>query len=211
MRYKSHIIRLALAVAGASLFYCPASAGSVDLHPIPWADNEGGRLVTVRLSQGIDIGDLDLVKKAIRKARKAGKEVVALEMNSWGGDGYTSVDIANYVRDTRIPVYIDAECKSGCAFPVLMALAHSKLIVGPFGRIALHQAYEEKRDGRRIPDLMWTQQIARQFLNDGMRREPVEAMLAQEPEGFTWFDADDLVEWGAVQTGSGWQYWVNGW
>ncbi|MEQ1956438.1 hypothetical protein [Mesorhizobium sp. CN2-181] len=85
----------------------------------------------------------------------------------------------------------------GCAFPVLVALAEGRLLVGRFARIGVHQAWIW-RGSRKVASMQWTEMLARQLREHGVVEEPIQAMLTCKPDDLIKFDADDLIRWGGI-------------
>jgi hypothetical protein len=200
MRNQIKSLRLVSAVAGASLFCCSASAATLSLSKVTWQENPDGKLVSIVIQQEIDPTDPDRLYKEYRKAKRKGLTVIALEMDSWGGNGGASMAIAEFVRERKLFVYVPGNCKSGCTFAALAALAQGRLVVGPWGYLGVHQAYWGKLDAA-VPDIGWTEWCADQMTRWGVPSEVTDAMVAQRPGGFTWFDADQLEAMGARKVG----------
>lgn len=118
----------------------PAEAAMVFATPGP-----GKGDVILSLVGTIRGGDDAKLAEAFAGARASGLRVVGIGLNGPGGETNTSLAIAKFVRERRLPVLIWSICASGCA---IIAIAAPARIVGRRAMIAVHGAYRIGPDGK---------------------------------------------------------------
>lgn len=160
-----------------------------------WPTDADVKLVTIRLSGEIVPGDLEQVKKARKKAIKDGYKIVALELDSWGGDGDEGVRLAGWVHYNEATVYVDGYCLSACSFPALVALSQGNLLIDYSAELGVHQVHDTATGE---PDPQWTKMTAKVLHKSyGVRSEPLKDMVETPASGMTYFGYDTLLKWGA--------------
>jgi hypothetical protein len=182
----------------------PAYAADVSLHAVTWQDNPDGKLVTVRVYDKIEDGDLDRIKHFLWLARSQQKVIVALELDSWGGDGDTGLAIADFVASKPLmKVYIGNRCWSACSYAALAALGMGNLLVGPYGEIGVHQVYT---NSTHKADRAWTERAANKLRRYGAPNVVLEDMVNTSPDGLATYAAQSLEKHGATVFRSWWAW-----
>ena len=179
----------------------PLSAAEITLEPVDWQDND--RLVIVLLRGTIVPGDTDRIGLAFVRAIKAKKTIIALQLNSLGGDADAGLAIADYVRRHSTKVLLRRPCWSACSFPALVALAGRNLLVRELGEIGVHQV---KDTGSGVPSLDWTNYAAKRLKRAGVAALALEAMKNTPPSTMHIFSRDELMEMGALLLRDNWQW-----
>jgi hypothetical protein len=189
----------------ALLFTAPVRGADVDLRAVDWQTNEGGRMVTVYLHEDIDIGDLERVRAAMVEARTGDKLVVALQLDSYGGDGNSGLELAEWVAANNINVLLAGRCWSACSFAALAALGRGNLLLRPGAELGVHQVYDDGAPDR--PNLPWTERAAVQLSRHGAPRTVLDAMLVTPPTGMATYGYSELVGMGALVLEGNWWFW----
>ena len=136
---------------------------------------------------GFRAGDLLRIQKLLRGRR-------VIELQSWGGDGDTAMDIADYVYWHHVDIVVNGVCTSGCAFPALVAMSQGRLWLGPQAIIGVHMAKNTKTG---VPNKGWTRQAMRMLASYGVPDAALDPMLVTPPDLMHFFNNDELVSWGA--------------
>jgi hypothetical protein len=169
-------------------------AATVALRSADWQNNPG--LVTVQLSSKIDTGDAGRVRNAVAKARRAHKKVIAIELYSPGGDGDAGMALARYVADSGLPVLMQGNCWSACAYAALVALGRGRLLIRAGAELGVHQVFD---NGTKLPDKAWTANAANTLRLMGSPTAPLKDMVNTLPPGMTRYGYDQLVRMGATE------------
>lgn len=193
-----------IAAAMLPIFLSCAHAAYVDVHAVPWQHDRSGQMVTVRVSAGIDKGDLDLIREKLKLAADRGQVVVALELDSWGGDGDTGILLADFVyHNKKLKVFIGDRCWSACSYAALVALGHGNLLVGPYAKLGVHQVVD---NDTHFANIAWTKMAARILRKYGAPQQVLDAMVGQPPSGLVYYGAAELEAMGAVGIGKEWSW-----
>lgn len=179
---------VAFAVANA---FALALANAADVRVNP----DAGGKVTVRVGDGLAVGDLEKLLNTMQKAWEDGYLVVAVELVSDGGDGDTGLALAEYVHDQKINVLLSGRCYSACAFPAMVALGQGTLTIRVGADLGVHQA-KDTLSGEDDP--WWTELAARRLRNLGAPEQMLADMLATPPNGLKRYSYDELVAMGAM-------------
>lgn len=196
MRYS--IIALFLLLGGSH-----AQGASIALRLIDW-DSSEDRLFTIRVQDRLEPGDLPRIKQMLRRARRDGLTVVALELGSWGGDADAGMAIAKFVHGSGMKVVVNGVCSSACSYAALVALGKGRLMVRQTGVLGVHQVFD---NATHDPDRPWTKRAADKLRKWGAPAGPLEDMVKTLPSGMVWYYADDLVGMGAFKLDQGWEWW----
>jgi hypothetical protein len=143
----------------------------------------------------------------LERMLKSRKHIVAIELDSWGGDGDTGMMLADFVSRWDRRVVIINRCNSSCAFAALVALGQGKLWVGPGASVGVHQVHETETG---IPDRRWTERAAKYLKRYGAPKAPLDAMVRTPPGSMTVLHESQLIELGAAALPMGWKWWLFG-
>ena len=157
--------------------------------------NESVQLVTIRLHGEITKGDLQRVLKARKKAIRQKLKIVALELDSNGGDSEEGMRLADWVHKVEATVYVDSYCMSACSYPALVALNQGNLLIDYAGVVGVHQVWYDKAMTKSDP--WWTKQLVARLRDYGVGGQPLKDMVETPSFGMVYFGYDKLAEWGA--------------
>ncbi len=200
-----YAMRYTIPVLILGLFPALAHAAAVLMKPVDWEANPDEQVVTIKVFSSIEDGDLDRVRQAFAKARKGDRRVLALEMESDGGDGYTGMQLAQYVADHNVSVLLRERCWSACSYAAMVALGQGRLLIRDQAEIGVHQA-RDTGDGSASRG--WTQMTANQLLQLGAPADMLDAMVETPPSGMTRYSYFTLKYKGAIaMPGQSWWSW----
>jgi hypothetical protein len=191
----------------AYLALCSAAhAADISVERIYWQPNDGGREVAIYYSGGVRKGDIRHLYDAMSEAKRDGKLVRALWLDSWGGDGDTGLRLAEFVVRQKLDVFVDDQCISACAYPALVALGRGRLLITSDADIGVHQV---KDDASGQPDPTWTRRAADRLYGWGAPRAPLEIMCDQPPNGMQMLSPSMLAALGAqvMKQPFKWSWW----
>jgi hypothetical protein len=181
----------------------PLILGSVWEKPADeWTHEQG--TYSLHITDGIVPGLLPLLKRTIAETDK---RIVAIELDSWGGDGDTGMMLADFVSMWDRRVVVINRCNSACSFAALVALGQGKLWVGPGASIGVHQVSDTATGD---PDRLWTERAAKYLQRYGAPKAPLDAMLRTPPGSMTILHESQLIELGAAALPMGWRWWLFG-
>jgi hypothetical protein len=189
---KSSVMGLTLSVG--PIFY--AQPAEVKLHP--WRDG-----VIIQLSGRIEADDVDHVRIARNEATNNSELIIALQLDSWGGDGDGGIKLADFVYRNNFKVYVDDKCWSSCAFPALVALGRGNLMIGPDAEIGVHQVFD---NGTGEADPAWTKMAAAILADYGAPQRILGEMVAQPPDSMATFQSAELARMGALEVKENWTW-----
>lgn len=176
------------------LLASPARAADIHVDRIHWQTNDGGREVAIRVTGGIVESDMLGIFAALDEARKADQVVTFLWLDSWGGDGDGGMAIARWVYETRMPVFIDRQCLSSCAFAAMVALGSVELLITDEAQIGVHQV---RNTDTNVPNPRWTRRAADRLYGYGAPKTLLDIMCSQPPEHIRMLPASMLSVLGA--------------
>ena len=156
------------------------------------------------ISDGLEPGLMDAIHARLSKSQKL---IVAIELDSWGGDGDTGMRLADFVSGWDRRVVILNRCNSSCSFAALVALGQGKLWVGPSAQVGVHQVYDQETGN---PDRLWTERAAKYLRRYGAPKAPLDAMVRTPPGTMTILHESQLIELGAAALPMGWRWWLFG-
>jgi hypothetical protein len=162
-------------------------------------------VVIVQLTDRIKTGDLFRVRKAMRAAKAAHKQVVALQLDSPGGDGDAGLELAEFVAKYNVDVILSTRCWSACSYTAMVALGKGNLLIKRGAELGVHQVYD---NGSGLADPDWTRRAARRLGQIGAPQPLLDAMVDTPPEGLKTYDYDDLVAMGAMEIEGEWSWWI---
>ena len=200
-----HAVRNILPIIILGLFSTQAAPAEVSLRTVDWQTNTDGHLVTVRLTETIGWGDLERVRAAMKLAKGKHKLVVALEMDSEGGDGDTGIILADYVAKNNIDVLLEGSCWSACSFAAMVALGRGNLFIRPGAELGVHTVYDTATG---VPDKQWTKRAAAILSKLGAPHPPLKAMVDTPADDLTLFDYSDLERMGGIVLQGEWSWWM---
>jgi hypothetical protein len=153
---------------------------------------------------GLEPGLMDAIHTRLLESKK---HIVALELDSWGGDGDTGMLLADFVFRWDRKVVILNRCNSACSFAALVALGQGKLWVGPGASVGVHQVFDTKTGD---PDRLWTARAAKYLHKYGAPKAPLDIMVRTPPSTMVILHESQLIELGAAALPMGWRRWLFG-
>ena len=156
------------------------------------------------IDESLEPGLMTLINTQLSKGRK---RIVAIELNSWGGDGDTGMRLADFISRWDKKVVILNRCNSSCSFAALVALGQGKLWVGPGAQVGVHQVYDTET-GNANPQ--WTRSAAKYLRRYGAPKAPLDAMVRTPPGSMVILHESQLIELGAAALPIGWKWWLFG-
>jgi len=159
---------------------------------------------SLTITEGIEPGLMDSIRQQLSESRK---HIVALELDSWGGDGDTGIMLADFVSRWKKKVVVINRCNSACSFAALVALGQGKLWVGPDATVGVHQVYDAETGD---PDRIWTERAAKILRRYGAPKAPLDAMVRTPPGSMEVLHESQLIELGAAALPMGWWWWLFG-
>lgn len=182
-----------------------ACAAEIYTDHIYWRPTNGEE-VALHFKGGVKEGDLQRILRAAKEAKADGKEVTAIWLDSWGGDGDTGILIADWVAKNDMEVFVDDNCLSACAFAALVALGKGRLTITKGAGIGVHQVVTT---GTGVPDPAWTRMAANVLRKYGAPRTPLEDMCNAPPDQMVMFGPMTLTSFGAqlAEKPFTWSWW----
>lgn len=160
--------------------------------------NDEGKVV-ITLEGEIKPGDSKRIEDMINKAHWANREVIAIRLNSPGGNMMEGIHIADVVNDNKLSTVVVN--KSMCASACFLAFAagHGKY-ASAHSSIGVHGASEA--NGKESGDSRQATMIMAKVLN--MMHVPariIGEMVVTPPENMVWLKMEDMKDWDVVVTG----------
>lgn len=160
--------------------------------------NDEGKVV-ITLEGEIKIGDSQRIQDMIDKAHWANRDVIAIRLNSPGGNMMEGIHIADVVNDNKLATVVVN--KSMCASACFLAFAagHEKY-ASAYSSLGVHGASES--NGKESPDSRQATMVMAKVLN--MMHVPariIGQMVITPPEQMVWLKLVDMKEWDVVVTG----------
>ncbi len=170
-----------------------ASAATVD----GFLNNEGKVVVT--LEGEIKPGDAKKIQDIINMSRGKNRQVIAVRLNSPGGNLMEGVNIADIVNDNKLATVVmnNTMCASACF--IAFAAGHEKW-ASARSSLGVHGA--ANKDGKQDADSMTATIVMAKILN--MMHVPpsvIGKMVITPPEEMVWLKLPDMKEWDVHVTG----------
>jgi hypothetical protein len=153
----------------STLLLAPASAETfalVDLHK---------KRIVLAIGGVITSADARFVDSVLQLTSRARRPVRIILFSSPGGEFVAGLEIADQVHRLGLPVLVQGDCDSACAF---IALAARKLTLSGRGRVGVHQSYDPSGN----PDLTATRFAARRLSGYGASGSAILKMLDTPPD-----------------------------
>lgn len=185
------------------LVLLPLLLGNAEEKPADeWTHEEN--TYSLRIYDGIEPGLMTFINARLSKSQKI---IVALELDSWGGDGDTGMRLADFVSRWDKQVVILNRCYSSCSFAALVALGQGKLWVGPGAEVGVHQVRDTETGD---PNRLWTERAAKYLKRYGAPKAPLDIMVRTPPGSMVILHESQLIELGAAALPMGWWWWLFG-
>ncbi len=170
-----------------------ASAAKLDAY----VNNEGKVVLT--LEGEIKPGDSKSLQGMIDKAHWANREVIALRLNSPGGNMMEGIHIADVVNDNKLATVVvnNTMCASACF--LAFAAGHEKY-ASAHSSLGVHGAAEA--NGKETAESQAATVIMAKILK--MMHVPnriIGEMVTTPPQDMVWLKMSDMQEWDVVVTG----------
>ncbi len=178
---------------GMALAMLTTGACASEISVAPFNGDPNGEIIAITLTGEILPGDNLKFEKAFWRAVRKGKGVI-LELHSSGGDTWSSEGIALFIRKQGIATLVRGDCTSGCG---IIALSARTLWVAADGRIGLHQAWIENKNGVAIGQMEATRGAAAFLRPYGVPESALRRMLSSGPYSMGFVTDDELVSMGA--------------
>ena len=160
--------------------------------------NDEGKVV-ITLEGEIKPGDSKRTEAMIQKAHWANRDVIAIRLNSPGGNMMEGIHIADVVNDNNLATVVVN--KSMCASACFLAFAagHEKY-ASAHSSLGVHGASEA--NGKESNDSRQATMVMAKVLN--MMHVPariIGEMVITPPEQMVWLSMKDMQDWDVVVTG----------
>ena len=160
-------------------------------------NNEGKVVLT--LEGEIKEGDSKGLQSMIDKAKSANREVIALRLNSPGGNMVEGIHIADVVNDNNLATVVvnNTWCASACF--LAFAAGHGKY-ASARSSLGVHGAADQS--GKETVDSRDATVVMAKILN--MMHVPhriIGEMVITPPDQMVWLKMEEMKEWDVVVTG----------
>lgn len=156
---------------------------------------------SLHVTDELQLGTVPLIERMLESR----KHIVAIELDSWGGDGDAGIILADFVSRWRKKVVVINRCNSACSYAAMVALGQGKLWIGPGATVGVHQVKETDTG---IPDRPWTERAAKILRRYGAPKAPLDAMVRTPPGSMVVLHESQLIELGAAALPMGWKWWL---
>jgi len=170
------------------------TASAAEITVAPFAGDPEGKIIAITVRGEIMAGDnLKLEHAFWRAVGRPGKGVI-LELVSSGGHTWASEGIALFIHKQGIATLVRGDCVSGCG---IIALSAQSLWIASDGRVGLHQAWRDGKDGRPVADIEVTRGAASFLRPYGVPESALQRMLVTGPNEMSFLTEEELTAMGA--------------